>query len=339
MLIEGLPLTQDQAAAATEEIMSGNATESQIGAFLATLRLKGESMDEIIGIARVMRSKSLHVPMEVKTVELVGTGGDGMSTFNISTAASLVTAAAGLNVAKHGNRAASGKMGAADILEAEGVKLELSPESVKRCIEEVGFGFMFAPSFHPAMRFAASTRRELGVRTVFNLVGPLTNPANAQHQILGVALPQTSNEKPSSQLGLIIANVLAELGTSHSWVVHADDGLDEITTTTTTQIWEIQGKQVRSLSIVPEDAGIKRARLSDLQAENNEHQSALFKQSMSPGDSAPKDAVMINAAAALVIGGLAADLRAGVDLAREVIDNGVATEKLETLAEFSQTLE
>jgi len=336
-LVEGRSLTQAQAAAAAEDIMSGNSTEAQIGGFLAALRVKIESADEIIGMARVMREKSLHVPMDSNVIELVGTGGDKMDTLNVSTAASLVTAAAGLKVAKHGNRAASGRMGAADILEANGVKLELSPEAVKRCVDEVGFGFIFAPAFHPAMRFAAGPRRELGVRTVFNLMGPLTNPAGAQYQVLGVAIPETVDGK-RPELGDIMASVLAELGTKHSWVVHGDDGLDEITTTTTTQVWEVQGGKVRSFSISPEDAGIKRANLADIQVKDNAHQAVMFQQSLSAGDSPAKDAVMLNAAAALVIGGLAADLKAGVGLAREVIDSGATLKKLRDLAELSQTL-
>jgi anthranilate phosphoribosyltransferase len=336
-LVEGRSLTQAQAAAAAEDIMSGNSTEAQIGGFLAALRVKIESADEIIGMARVMREKSLHVPMDSNVIELVGTGGDKMDTLNVSTAASLVTAAAGLKVAKHGNRAASGRMGAADILEANGVKLELSPEAVKRCVDEVGFGFIFAPAFHPAMRFAAGPRRELGVRTVFNLMGPLTNPAGAQYQVLGVAIPETVDGK-RPELGDIMASVLAELGTKHSWVVHGDDGLDEITTTTTTQVWEVQGGKVRSFSISPEDAGIKRANLADIQVKDNAHQVVMFQQSLSAGDSPAKDAVMLNAAAALVIGGLAADLKAGVGLAREVIDSGATLKKLRDLAELSQTL-
>ncbi|MDA1215491.1 MAG: anthranilate phosphoribosyltransferase [Chloroflexi bacterium] len=337
-LVEGRSLTQSQAAAAAEEIMSGNATEAQIGGFLAALRVKIESADEIIGMARVMREKSLHVPTDGNVIELVGTGGDKMDTLNVSTAASLVTAAAGLKVAKHGNRAASGRMGAADILEANGVKLELSPEAVKRCVDEVDFGFIFAPAFHPAMRFAAGPRRELGVRTVFNLMGPLTNPAGAQYQVLGVAIPETVGGKRQPELGDIMASVLAELGTKHSWVVHGDDGLDEITTTTTTQVWEVQGGKVRTFSISPEDAGIKRASLADIQVKDNANQAVMFQQSMSAGDSPAKDAVMLNAAAALVIGGLAADLRAGVGLAREAIDSGAALKKLRDLAELSQTL-
>jgi anthranilate phosphoribosyltransferase len=318
--------------------MSGNATEAQIGGFLAALRVKVESPDEIIGMARVMREKSLHVPTDDIVIELVGTGGDKMDTLNVSTAASLVTAAAGLKVAKHGNRAASGRMGAADILEANGVKLELSPEAVKQCIDEVGFGFMFAPAFHPAMRFAAGPRRELGVRTVFNIMGPLTNPAGAQHQVLGVAIPETREGQSPSDLGNVMAAVLAELGTKHSWVVHGDDNLDEITTTTTTQVWEVKNGKVRKFSVSPEDAGLKRAKLADIQVKDNGHQAFMFLQSMSQGDSPAKDAVMLNTAAALVIGGVASDLKAGVGLAREAINSGAALEKLRDLAELSQTL-
>ena len=206
-LVAGTSLGREEAAAAAEEIMTGEATPAQIAAFLVALRMNGETVEEISGMAQVMREKSLHVETDGEVVDVVGTGGDGMGTFNISTAAAVVTAACGVRVAKNGNRAASGTVGSAVILEANGVKLELSPSSVRRCIDEVGIGFMFAPAFHPAMRFAGPVRRELGVRTVFNILGPLTNPAGASYQLLGVGLPGIAE---------MMAGVLAALGTKHS---------------------------------------------------------------------------------------------------------------------------
>ena len=336
-LTSGGTLTQDEAAGVTEEIMTGEAAPSQIGAFLVALRMKGESVDEITGMAKVMRAKALRVPTDGDLVDVVGTGGDGMGTFNISTASALTTAAVGVRVAKHGNRAASGTVGAADILEANGVKLELSPESVKRCIDEVGIGFMFAPAFHPAMRFAGPVRRELGVRTVFNVLGPLTNPAGASRQLLGV--PPAGGGEGRPALGEMMAHVLAELGTRHSWVVSGDDGLDELTTTTASQVWEVTGGRVRHFTVSPEDAGLRRASLSDIQPTGSADHAALFLQALGSEPSAPQEIVLLNTAAALVVAGRAADLRAGVSLAREAIKSGAALGKLHALAQLSQTLD
>jgi len=294
------------------------------------LRMKGETVYEITGMAKVMREKSLHVNTDGEVLDVVGTGGDGSNTFNISTAAMLVSAAAGVPVAKHGNRAASSKSGAADLLEANGVKLELTPDSVRKCIDELNVGFMFAPAFHPAMRFAGPVRRELGLRTVFNILGPLTNPAGAAYQLLGVGFEGYAE---------LMANVLASLGTKHSWVVRGDDGLDELTTTTTTQVYEVTGGRVRHFEVSPEDAGLGRVDLSELQATDASAITALFHQSLSAGASAAKDVVMLNAAASMVVVGRAADLRAGVALARETIDSGEPLEKLQALAKLSRTLE
>jgi len=252
-----------------------------------------------------------------------------MGTFNVSTAAALVVAAAGVKVAKHGNRAASGTVGSADILEANGVKLELSPEGVKRCIEEAGIGFMFAPAFHPAMRFAGPPRREIGVRTVFNILGPLTNPAGVRYQVIGAA---------SEELGGKMAQVLNMLGTNYSWVVHGADGLDELTTTRETLVWEIRGGRVRQFQVSPEDAGLGRCTLQDIQPQGPGSYAAMFMQALSKEESAPKAIVLLNAAAALVVAGVAPDLRAGVIAARRAINSGAALEKLRQLAALSQTL-
>ena len=322
-------LTVEEATAVAEEIMTGEATPAQIAGFLVALRMKGETLEEITGMAKVMREKALRVHTNGDVLDVVGTGGDRSSTFNISTAAALVAAAAGVPVAKHGNRAASSVSGAADILEANGVKLELSAEAVSRCIDEVNIGFMFAPSFHPAMKFAGPVRRELGLRTVFNILGPLTNPAGASYQLLGVGFEGYAE---------LMAGVLANLGTTHSWVVRGDDGLDELTTTTTSQVWEVTGGRVRQFEISPEDAGLGRVQLSDIQASDAAGNTALFLEGLSPGASAAKDIVMLNAGAAMVVMGRAADLRAGAALARETIDGGEPLVKLQALAKLSQTL-
>ena len=222
MLVDGESLTADQAAAAMNEIMTGEATPAQVGSFLTALRIKGETVDEIAGMARVMREKSLHVSVEGDVVDTCGTGGDGSGSFNISTTAAFVVAGAGVTVAKHGNRAMSGSTGSADVLEALGVQIALSPESVARCLNEAGFGFMFAQGYHPSMRFAAGPRREIGIRTVFNILGPLTNPAGADRQVIGVADPSMADR---------MARVLGQLGSRKALVVHGSDGMDEITIT------------------------------------------------------------------------------------------------------------
>ena len=328
-LTTGMSLSVEDATAVAEEIMTGEATPAQIAGFLVALRMKGESVAEITGMAKVMRQKALHVLTGSEVLDVVGTGGDGSDTFNISTAAMLVSAAAGIPVAKHGNRAASSKSGAADILESNGVKLDLTPDAVSRCIDELNLGFMFAPTFHPAMRFAGPVRRELGLRTVFNILGPLTNPAGAAYQLLGVGFEGYAE---------LMASVLASLGTKHSWIVRGDDGLDELTTTTTTQVYEVTGGRVRHFEVCPEDAGLGRVDLSELQTTDGSGITALFHQSLSSGASAAKDIVMLNAAASMVVVGRVADLRAGTDLARETIDSGAPLQKLQALAKLSQTL-
>ncbi len=328
-LVGGRSLTQDEAAAAAEEIMAGDATPAQIAGFLVALRLRGETAEEMAGMAKTMRAKALSVPVEGQVVDVVGTGGDAMGTFNISTAAAFVAAAAGVRVAKHGNRAASGSVGSADILEANGVKLELSPDSVKRCIDEVGVGFMFAQAFHPAMRFAAAPRRELGVRTVFNILGPLTNPAGARYQVIGA---------PSEEVAEKMAQVLRILGTAHSWVVHGGDGMDEITTTRETAVWEVRGDHLRRYEITPENVGVRKASLAELQAAGQDGYAAMFSQALGREECAPRDIVVLNAAAALVVADAVPDLRAGVGIARDAVDSGAALDKLHQLARLSQTL-
>ena len=252
ILVDGESLSAEQAAAAMNEIMMGEATPAQVGSFLTAFRIKGETVDEIAGMARVMRQKSLHVSVDGPVVDTCGTGGDGSGSFNISTTAAFVVAGAGVTVAKHGNRAMSGSTGSADVLEALGVKIALSPESVARCLSEAGFGFMFAQGYHPSMRFVAGTRREIGIRTVFNILGPLTNPAGADRQVIGIADPSMADR---------MAHVLGQLGSRKALVVHGSDGMDEITITGPSTVWQLEngeGDGVRGESWRPRLLNIVR---------------------------------------------------------------------------------
>jgi anthranilate phosphoribosyltransferase len=329
LLVGGRSLSMEQAASVMEEIMNGEATPAQFGAFVTALRLKGETVDEIIGLAKTMRAKAIPVTIAEPVVDTCGTGGDGAHTFNISTAAAFVTAGAGLRVAKHGNRAMSSQCGSADVLEALGVRIDLNAEQVKRCLEEAGIGFMFAPVFHPAMKYAASPRREIGIRTVFNILGPLTNPAGARAQVLGVA---------DGLLLEKLASVLQGLGCCHALVVHGDDGLDEITITGKTHICELKDGSIKSYSISPDDFGLPQASLDSLAGGTLEENAALLRRVLTGTPGPQRDVVLMNAAAALLAGDRVNTLQEGVDLAREVIDSGHALAKLEQLIEFSHSL-
>jgi len=328
-LVAGRSLSMDQASAVMDEIMEGQATQAQLAAFLTALRLKGETPEEIAGMATVMREKALRVEVEGAVVDTCGTGGDGSGTFNISTAAAFVAAGAGLKVAKHGNRAASGTCGSADVLEALGVKIELGPEAVKQCIDEVGIGFMYAPTFHPAMKYAAPVRRELGIRTVFNILGPLTNPAVARRQLLGVADPS---------LGEKMARVLQLMGSEHSLVVHGHDGLDELTLGDETSVWELRDGSITSYTVSPGDLGLPRVPLQALQGGTPQENAFLLRRILAAEKGPHRYIVLLNSAAVLVVGGKAKDLKEGLDLAREVIDGSDALLKLEALVELSQAL-
>ena len=255
-LINSQALTMEDASTVMREIMEGESTPAQLAAFLIALRMKGETAQEMAGMAAVMREKALRVEVDGLVVDTAGTGGDGKGTFNISTAAAFVAAGAGVKVAKHGNRAASGSCGSADVLEEMGVAIELGPEQVRRCIEEVGIGFMYAPAFHPAMKYAVPVRRELGIRTVFNLLGPLTNPAGAGGQLVGT---------PDVEVAEKMAQVLHLLGSQHSMVVHGDDGLDELTLGSDTQVWEVRNNDIQSYRISPSELGLPAASLQDIQ--------------------------------------------------------------------------
>ena len=327
-LVSGNPLTMEEAASVMEEIMEDKVTPAQFGAFVTALRLKGETIDEIAGMAKTMRAKAVQVNTAEPMIDVVGTGGDGLNTFNISTATALVVAGAGLKVAKHGNRAASGGCGAADVLEALGVKIELTAEQVQRCIEEVGMGFMFAPSFHPAMKYAGPPRREIGIRTVFNILGPLTNPARAGNYLLGVA---------DGALVEKLALVLQGLGCSHAMVVHGEDGLDEITLTGKTQVAELKDGRIESYSVSPEDFALPRASLDSLRGDTADENATLLRNVLAGTPGPQRDVVLMNATAALVAGDKVPSLEQGIGLAREAIDSGRALVRLEQLIELSQS--
>ena len=329
-LVSGHSLSTDEAAAVMHEIMEGEATAAQLGAFLTALRMKGETPQEMAGMASVMREKAVRVKVAGTLVDTAGTGGDGKGSFNVSTAAAFVAAASGLKVAKHGNRAASGSCGSADVLEALGVKIDLGPDGVKRCIEEVGFGFMFAPAFHPAMRYAAPVRREIGIRTVFNVLGPLTNPAGAQCQLLGVS---------DAPLGEKMAEVLKLLGTQHSMVVHGEDGLDELTLGARSRVWEVRDGPIQLCSVSPTDLGMPRVTSEQIVGGNAAENAATLRH-IFQGDMAPiRDVVLLNSAAVLKVGGKARDLRQGIAVARDAIDSGEALKKVDALVELSRRLE
>ena len=328
MLVDGKSMNTEEAAQVMEEIMTGEVTPAQFGAFVTALRMKGETVEEITGLARTMRNHSLKVEISEPVTDVVGTGGDGCNTFNISTTAAFVVAGAGLKVAKHGNRAASSQCGAADVLEALGIQIELSPEQVKQCLEDVGIGFMFAAAFHPAMKYAGPPRREIGIRTVFNILGPLTNPASAGTYLLGVA---------DSSLVETMAKVLQSLGCKHALVVHGDDGLDEITLTANTRVCEVTGSELKNYEISPEGLGFEKTGMDSLIGGTAEENAALLRDILNGKLGPQRDVVLMNAAAALVAGNRTSTLRQGVKTAAESIDSGMAMAKLENLIKLTST--
>ena len=328
-VVSGADLGMEESADAMREIMDGEATPAQISAFVTALRIKGETAEEVAGMATVMRDKALPLDVDGPLVDTCGTGGDGKGTFNVSTAAAFAAAAAGLRVAKHGNRAASGTCGSADVLEALGVKIDLGPAGVKRCIMDVGIGFMFAPTFHPAMRHAAPVRREIGIRTAFNILGPLTNPARAQRQLIGVADPG---------LGEKVARVLDLMGSQGAMVVHGDDGLDEVSLGSTNHAWELKDGSVTSYSFSAEDLGLPRVTIDQIAGGTKEDNAATLR-NVFRGEPGPiRDVVVANAAAVLMVGGAVGNLREGVDLAGKTIDGGGALRKVDGLADLSRRL-
>jgi anthranilate phosphoribosyltransferase len=330
-LLEGRDLSKSQAREVMNQVMRGEATPAQIGGFLVALRLKGESADEIAGCAEAMRAHVLAVrPEREDLVDTAGTGGDGAGTFNISTAAALVAAAAGAAVAKHGNRAVSSSSGSADVLEALGFELELPAERIARSIDELGFGFLFAPSHHPAMRHAAPVRRELAARTVFNVLGPLTNPAGARAQVVGVYAPE---------LVPTIAAVLARLGARRAFVVHGAGGIDELSPAGPNLVCEVVGGKVRKREIDPRDFGVPRCRPAELAGGSPAENAAVVRKIFAGAQGPRREAVLLNAGGAIAAGGHALDLEEGYRIAAEAIDSGAAAARLDELVAFSQTKE
>ncbi|MFA5375073.1 MAG: anthranilate phosphoribosyltransferase [Dehalococcoidia bacterium] len=329
IVVKGKSLNMEQAAQVMNEIMEGEATPAQFGAFVTALRLKGETVHEIAGMARVMREKSVPVKVKGPLVDTCGTGGDGTKTFNISTTAAFVVAGAGVKVAKHGNRGMSSGCGSADVLDALGVKYDIDAAGVERCMEEIGIGFMFAPRFHPAMKFAVNPRREIGIRTVFNILGPMTNPARAQSQLLGVF---------DDKLALIMAEVLGLLGCGHALVVHGEDGMDEITLGGKTTVCELKNGEVSRYHIDPEDFGFKRTSIDKLRGGSPKENGDILRCVLHGEKGAYRDITLLNAAAALVAADLAKDLKEGVKLAAQSIDSYAAMKKLDGLRELTQSL-
>ena len=330
-LLDGHDLSRDEARAVMNVVMEGEATPAQIGGLLVALRLKGETADEIAGCAEAMRTHVLAVrPQRDDLVDTAGTGGDGARTINISTAAALVAAAAGAGVAKHGNRAVSSASGSADVLEALGFRLELPPARIERSIEELGFGFLFAPTHHPAMRHAAPVRRELAARTVFNVLGPLTNPAGAQAQVVGVYAPS---------LVRTIAEVLVQLGARRAFVVYGAGGIDELSPSGPNLVCEVVAGGVREREIDPLELGLPRCDLAELRGGSPEENAAAIRAVFRGENGGRRSAILLNAAGAIAAAGHAADLGEGLELAREAVDSGAAAARLDALVEFSQAAE
>ncbi len=329
LLVEGRDLTEQQAAAAMDAVMSGEATPAQVAGFLIALRMKGETVAEITGCARTMRAHAVRIrPRRAPLVDIVGTGGDGSDTFNISTAAALVAAGAGAVVAKHGNRAVSSRCGSADVLEALGVRLDLPPEEMAGCIDETGIGFMFAPLYHRAMKHAAGPRKELGVRTVFNILGPLTNPAGAERYVLGVYDPR---------LAPVLGRVLHALGAQQAFVVHGVPGMDELSICGPTTVAAVTPGGIQESVLVPEDVGLRRADpgvLAGGDAETNARRIVAILRGEEDGPA--RDAVALNAGAALVASGIASSLAEGVARALEAIRSGAAYHKLQELRRYTR---
>ena len=335
-VVLGHDLSEGDMYGVMNEIMSGEATPAQIGSFITALRMKGETVEEITGAVRVMREKATPIETGVDVgkgeilMDTCGTGGDGSGTFNVSTASAFVVAGAGVVVAKHGNRSISSKCGSADVLEAAGVALDLTPEQVGRCIREIGIGFLFAPVLHGAMKYAIGPRREIGIRTIFNILGPMTNPAGANVQVIGVF---------DGKLTEPLAHVLEKLGTKRALIVHGEGGLDELTVTGATRISELKNGKVSSYMITPQEMGLPTAVLAELRGGETAEESAVQLRSVLLGTPGPKrDMVILNSGAALMVAGLAEDIQGGVKLAAGIIDSGKATQKLEQLVAFSKKL-
>jgi len=320
---EGTPLTAEQAGEAFGLMMAGGVPEAQIAGFLMALRARGETVDEITGAATAMRAKMTRVTAPDGAMDIVGTGGDAKGTHNVSTCTAFVVAGAGVPVAKHGNRAVSSRSGAADVLEHLGVCMDTAPEALEQALEEARVGFMFAPAHHAAMRHVAPARKALGVRTIFNVLGPLCNPAGVSRLLVGVYAPEMTRP---------LAEVLGRLGVEHAWVVHGHDGLDELSTTGESVVAELKDGAVREFVVTPEEAGLARARLDDLIGGDAAENAAAIRETLAGKDGPLRDIVLLNAAAALVVADKASTLREGADLAANAIESGAATGALEKLA-------
>lgn len=326
-LSERIDLSADETRDCFNEIMSGDAAPADIKTFLKALREKGETVTEITAAAKVMREKSVRIDAGGGLLDTCGTGGTGINTFNISTTAAFVVAGCGVKVAKHGNRSASCQCGSADVLEALGVKIDIAPGLVAECIKEVGIGFMFAPVFHAAMKYAIAPRKELGGKTIFNILGPLSNPAGATHQVIGVY---------DAKLTEVMAGVLKNLGSRRAFVVYGLDGLDEITVADRTKVSELDGGKLRTYYVAPEEFGAKRAGLKELEGGGSKENAEIILAVLKGERSGRRDVVLVNASASLVCVGKAKDFKAGFSLAAESIDSGMALEKLSKLAEFTK---
>lgn len=328
-VVSGRSFTREEAEATMTAVMSGEATAAQLGALLAALHLRGETALEIAGFAAAMRSQVVRVEAPEGAIDIVGTGGDRSNSINISTISGLVAAGAGASVAKHGNRAASSACGSADVLEALGVRIELGPEGVSECIRAAGMGFMFAPRYHPAMRHAAPVRREIGIRTVFNLLGPLANPAGVRRYVLGA---------PSAPVAELLTGALAELGVEHALVVFGTDGLDEISPSAETRTWEIRGGTVRAGALAPEDVGLARAPRSEIIGGDGATNAGIARAVLGGAQGGGRTAVLLTSGAAAYVAGLAESVREGVRLAERSIDSGAARDRLERLVAASGRL-
>ena len=318
----GAALGRDEAAGAFEQMMAGEATPSQMGALLMALRVRGETVDEITGAVTAMRAKMVRVQAPPDAIDVVGTGGDASGSFNISTCAALIVAGAGVPVAKHGNRALSSKSGAADVLAALGVNIDLNPEQIGHCIREAGIGFMFAPAHHPATKNVGPTRAELGTRTIFNLLGPLSNPAGVKRQMVGVFSKQWTEP---------LAHVLKNLGAESVWVVHGSDGLDEVTTSGPTSVTALENGVIRNFEIAPEDVGLRKVKPEELRGGDAATNARAVQEVLEGKQTAFRDVALLNAAAALVVSGKAKDLQGGFKLAAHSVDSGEAEGRLDRL--------
>ena len=327
-IVQGNDLSETEMSFIINEILSGSITDAQIGAFMAALATKGETFEELAGAATAMRRKALRIQISSPVVvDTCGTGGDGLQTFNISTTTAFVVAGCGVTVAKHGNRSVSSKCGSADLLEALGVKLDIHSEIVEEAVSEIGIGFLFAPLYHSAMRYAAGARKEMGLRSIFNMLGPLTNPAGVKYQLLGVYAPELTE---------MFANALKLLGAKHAFVVHGHDGLDEISVCDSTRISELQDGFIRTYDINPEQFFEKRADAKDLTGGGPEENADITKKILSGEKGSKRDVVLLNASAVLIAAGKSEDFMQGIDLARDSIDSGAAAEKLEGLVRFTR---